>query len=290
MCPLELGQQYAYRESRTCYGAPVTPVEVIKIEPRIKGRVRVVHLEGDYSGLKEWVPKQRLLVPWSEADALCADERRALAAADISYCTEQTALKDAVDWVFSGVCQVSRREYVVIGWTGLYNGLLRIRDLDEAVHALSLDRDKLLAEPGAFIDRHGEYVAPFSTAVWLAQDFCRRFPVQILSHVREKEEDCCQQIAQSSDTCRVRFYKEELELQRQANALIRQWCHEVAWNEVDERIVLRDEILYLRNLLESAIRTMESKRLKAEAASLRKELEARTCVSLRSDRGEECKQ
>jgi hypothetical protein len=33
---------------------------------------------------------------------------------------------------------------------------------------------------------------------------------------------------------------------------------------------------------------MESKRLKAEAASLRKELEARTCV--RDDRAEECKQ
>lgn len=62
MCPLELGQQYAYRESRTCYGAPVTPVEVIKIEPRIKGRVRVVHLEGDYSGLKEWLPKKRLFL------------------------------------------------------------------------------------------------------------------------------------------------------------------------------------------------------------------------------------
>ena len=61
-CPLEIGQQYAYRESRTCYGAPVTPVEVIKIEPRIKGRVRVVHLEGDYSGLKEWLPKKRLFL------------------------------------------------------------------------------------------------------------------------------------------------------------------------------------------------------------------------------------
>lgn len=270
-CPLEIGQQYAYRESRTCYGAPVTPVEVIKIEPRIKGRVRVVHIEGDYSGLKEWVPKQRLLVPWSEADALCADERRALAAADISYCTEQTALKDAVDWVFSGVCQVSRREYVVTGWTGLYNGLLRIRDFDEAVHALVLDRDKLLSEPGAFIDRTGQYVAPFSTAVWLAQDFCMHFPAQIASYARHQEADCCQKIAKAPDD--HRFYEEQLALQRQANALIRQWCPEADWDEVDERLILREEVRRLRGLLESAIQTMESRRLKTEAALLRKELE-----------------
>jgi len=50
---LEIGQRYAYRESRTKYGDPVLPVEVIKLEPRIKGKVRVIHLEGDYSGLKE---------------------------------------------------------------------------------------------------------------------------------------------------------------------------------------------------------------------------------------------
>lgn len=271
MCPLELGQQYAYRESRTCYGAPVTPVEVIKIEPRIKGRVRVVHLEGDYSGLKEWVPKQRLLVPWSEADVFCADERRALVAAGISCCTEETILKDAVDWVFSGVYHVCGNEYAFTGWSGLYNGLLCICDFDEAASELGLDRDKLLSEPGAFIDRNGQYVAPFSTAVWLAQDFCMHFPAQIASYARHQEADCCQKIAKAPDD--HRFYEEQLALQRQANALIRQWCPEADWDEVDERLILREEVRRLRGLLESAIQTMESRRLKTEAALLRKELE-----------------
>lgn len=217
-----------------------------------------MHLEGDYYGLKEWVPKQRLLALWSEADAFCADERRALIAAGISCCTEQTILKEAVDWVFSGVYHVFGNEYAFTGWSGLYNGLLCIRNFDEAVGELGLDRDKLLSERGAFIEGNGQYVAPFSTAVSLAQDFCVRFPTQI----------ACQKIAKAPDD--HRFYEEQLALQRQANALIRQWCPEADWDEVDERLILRDEVRRLRGLLESAIRTMESRRLTTEAALLRK--------------------
>ena len=71
MCPMELGQRYAYREHRTDYGGPVWPVEIIKVDAKVKGRVRVVHLEGEYSGLQEWVPKIRLLVPASEAAERC---------------------------------------------------------------------------------------------------------------------------------------------------------------------------------------------------------------------------
>ncbi len=285
---LSEGKRYAYRESRTYYGAPVTPVEVIKLEPKIKGKVRVIHLDGEYAGLEQWVAKLRLVVPWSESDAFCADERRALIAADISCCTERTILKETVNCVLDAAHDVCRKGYGFTEWTGLYGGLLHITDFDEFVNGLSLDRDGLLSEPGAFIDRHGAYVAPFATAVQLAQDLCRRFPVQILSSARRDEQEYCQKIAEAPDGRMILYYEEELEFQRQVNALIRQWCPEAAWNEVDERIVLRDEILYLRNLLESAIRTMESKRLKAEAASLRKELEARTCV--RDDRAEECKQ
>jgi len=271
MSPLLDGERYAYRESRTHYGAPVTPVEVIKIEPRIKGRVRVVHLDGDYSGLKEWVPKQRLLVPWSEADAFCADERRALVAAGISCCTEGTIVKEAVVSVFGGVYNICGHEYTFTGWSGLYDGLLCIWNFDKAVGELGLDGDKLLSEPGAFIDRNGQYVAPFSTAVWLAQDFCVRFPAQVASYVCHREADYCQKIAKAPDD--HRFYEEQLALQRQANALIRQWCPKADWDEVDERLILRDEVRRLRSLLESAIRTMESRRLKTEAALLRKALE-----------------
>ncbi len=268
---LSEGERYAYRESRTSYGAPVTPVEVIKIEPRIKGRVRVVHLEGDYCGLKEWVPRQRLVVPWSEADAFCADERRALIAADISCCTEQTTLREAVNCVLDAAHHVCGEGYGFTESTGLYGGLLRITDFDEFVNGLGLDRDGLFSEPGAFIDRHGTYVAPFATAIRLAQDLCRRFSVQIASHARQQEADYCQKIAKAPGD--HQFYEEQLALQRQANALIRQWCPEADWDEVDERLILREEVQRLRGLLESAIQTMESRRLKTEAVLLRKELE-----------------
>ena len=271
MCPLELGQKYAYREGRWNYGDPVSPVKIIKIAPKIKGKVRVIHLDGEYAGLEQWVAKLRLVVPWSEADAFCADERRALVAAGISCCTEGTIVKEAVVSVFGGVYNICGHEYTFTGWSGLYNGLLCIRDFDEAVHALVLDRDKLLSEPGAFIDRNGQYVAPFSAAVWLAQDFCMHFPAQIASYVRDREADYCQKIAKAADD--HRFYEEQLALQRQANALIRQLCPEADLDEVDERLILREEVRRLRVLLESAIQTMESRRLKTEAALLRKELE-----------------
>ena len=104
-----------------------------------------------------------------------------------------------------------------------------------------------------------------------ALDIHLHFPAQIASYVRDREADYCQKIAKAADD--HRFYEEQLALQRQANALIRQWCPEADWDEVDERLILREEVRRLRGLLESAIQTMESRRLKTEAALLRKELE-----------------
>ncbi len=273
MCPLELGQQYAYRESRTKYGEPVSPVKVIKIDPKVKGKVRVVHLEGDYSGLQEWVPKIRLIVPWSESAALCSDEENALVAADISSCSDRTVLGEAVGSAFSGAYDICKNEYAFIGWTGLYCGLLCIRDFDEAVGALALDRGKLLAQSGAFVDRNGQYVAPFSTAVWLAQDLCEKFATQIAFTAHRHEEDLCRKKAEAYEDWKIRFYEEELALQRQANGLIRQWCSATTWNEVDEHLVLLDEIRRLHKLVKIAIQSLEAKQLTADANRLRKQLE-----------------
>jgi hypothetical protein len=52
-----------------------------------------------------------------------------------------------------------------------------------------LDAEELLSEPRAFVDRSGEYRAPFGVAVKVAGRCCRRFAGDIPRSIREREEE-----------------------------------------------------------------------------------------------------
>lgn len=69
-----VGQCFAYRESPTRMGLPVRPVEVVKEGPPRSRKVRIRWLDGEYEGLDEWAPKERLVAPWWDAEAFLQDE------------------------------------------------------------------------------------------------------------------------------------------------------------------------------------------------------------------------
>ncbi len=67
-------------------------------------------------------------------------------------------------------------EEVTLGLKAAEENLVAIQDLDAAARRLGLDKEEMLTEPYAFVDRSGWYKAPFRTAVKVAKHCCRRFP------------------------------------------------------------------------------------------------------------------
>jgi hypothetical protein len=62
---VEVGESSAYR---ACGVDPLIEVRVINIGARKPARVRVRFVADEFEGLEEWVPPERLKVPWDAAD------------------------------------------------------------------------------------------------------------------------------------------------------------------------------------------------------------------------------
>jgi hypothetical protein len=143
-----VGQRFAYRDRIRAYGEPARPVEVTKEGPSRSNKARVRWLDGEYEGLEEWVPKIRLLAPWEEAEALLDDERRMLAAIEVSEdaCDEVTwEAVSAIPGILSRISCPS--EEVILGYEAIEEDLLVVRDLGAAARRLGLDKEEMLAEP-----------------------------------------------------------------------------------------------------------------------------------------------
>lgn len=175
-----VGNRFAYRDRVRAYGEPVRPVEVTKEGPPRSNKARVRWLDGEYEGLEEWVPKIWLLAPWEEAEALLEDERRMLAAVAASENEGSDKVKwEAVEKVFGTLSRISDpSEEVILGYKAVEDDLLAIQNLDATARRFGLDKEEMLAEPYAYVDRSGWYKAPFQTAVKVAKHCCRRFPAR----------------------------------------------------------------------------------------------------------------
>ena len=189
----EEGRSYAYRERAHTPGDPVRPVELVKEGPPRSQKAKVRWLDGEYEGLEEWVPRVRLIAPWEEKEALLEDERRMFAALEVSGDAYGTATYRAVETVFFAIPQEFGAE-VLFGMKAVERNLLSVDDLDAASARLGLDVGKLLDEPRSYVDRFGEYRAPFGVAVKVAKHCCRRFAREILRHLHEEEEKWRQEL------------------------------------------------------------------------------------------------
>ena len=75
---------------------------------------------------------------------------------------------------------------------------MAIQNLDATARRLGLDKEEMLAEPHAFVDRSGWYKAPFKSAVKVAKHCCRQFPREILSRIKKDEDDLRQELVAGS--------------------------------------------------------------------------------------------
>jgi len=246
-----VGQRFAYRKRARALGEPVQPVEVIKEGPPRSRKVRIRYLDGEYEGLEEWVPKTRLLVPWDEAQAFCEDERRLLAAIEATGQVEGTVVYGAVNSVFGAVTHLFGEELILTGWKAVERDLVIIQDFHKTIQRLDLDGDALLSVPYAFVDRNGDYKAPFPVAEHLARLFCQRYPKQILHHIQLENESYRRRILEEADHFRQQVKDTLLDKYELEFSLVREWCGEEQAAEIDEVNALREKVRKLRELIQS---------------------------------------
>jgi hypothetical protein len=280
----KVGKFFAYRQRVRAYGEPVRPVEVTREGPPRSQKVRVRWLDGEYEGLEEWVPKIRLLAPWDEAEALLEDERRMLEAVAASEDDGSDKVEwEAVEKVLGTLSRISDpSEEVILDFNAVEEDLLAIQYLDAATRNLGLDKEEMLAEPHAFVERCGWYKASFQTAVKVAKHCCRQFPREILGLIKKEEDELRQELVSGNlvptyswwvDSASHREYAEErLRELEPIHALIRRWCGQEAREEYDQVLALRDEVDRLRNLVQETAWWLKHIGHPVKAGLLRKEL------------------
>jgi polyhydroxyalkanoate synthesis regulator phasin len=264
----------------------VRPVEVVRKGPPRSNKVRVRWLDGEYEGLEEWVPQLRLVAPWEEAKALLEDERRSEAAMKASEDTYRTVPWLAVQMVFWAV--PLEADSVGIGYRAAERELLVIRDLEEIAPRMGLRAEELLAQPHAYVDRLGNYKAPWGVALRVAKHCCKRFSQDVLRYVKREEDELREQIATGRYVSRFsdrefgidRSYAEEsLREQEPIFALIRGWCGQEAVEEFDQVAALREEVDRLRAMVEDIARWLRFSGHPVKAALVLKQLDRQSTDS-----------
>lgn len=284
-----VGKTYAYRERARTPSDPVRPVEVVKEGPPRSQKVRVRRLDGEYEGLEEWIPEVWLVAPWDEARALLEDERRMFEALDASENVHGTVPWEAVQMVLWALpFEPKAGEEVYLGYKAIERELLVVEDLDATAAQLALKTEDMLAKPHSYVDRFGQYKAPFGVAVEVAKHCCERFARDVLRYV-EAEEGALKEAVFSGyyafpnrkyrswrDKDGFEILRERAEewLSEQAPifALVREWCGQDATREFDQVLVLREENDRLRDLVEDTARWLRTAGHPQKAALLLKQL------------------
>jgi hypothetical protein len=171
--------------------------------------------------------------------------------------------------------------------------LLNIEDLDAAQKRLGLSAEELLPEPHSYVDRFGEYKAPFEVAVKVAKHCCRTFTHRtftqdVLRYVQAEEDALKEAVISGYYTSPDRRYRswrdkdgfeilrtraeEWLAEQEPIFALVREWCGKEAVEEFDRVLALREEADRLRALVEDTVRWLRFSGHPVKAALLAKEL------------------
>lgn len=166
-----IGSRWAYRVGKKL-GTPAIPVEILRLGPETsKHKIKVKYLSGDYSGLDEWVPKSRLIVPWEFYDAWWEEEFHQMQAAKLGEPASDEYM--AISHVFSAYMgeTVFNIEHKRQLW-----GLLEIYDEEGAVEALERADFALTDLLGFYRNRWGEPRASWPAALKVAKHLCRAFP------------------------------------------------------------------------------------------------------------------
>ena len=123
-------------------------------------------LDGDDSGIEEWVPKARSVTPWAKAAALMEDEHVSTEPGVSAEAFEPLEY-DAVDEVFAAYPHLNG---ISLDWRPAHAATIKISELEAVAEDLQTEPAGLLDADLAFVDRNGSYIASWPVASDLAHD------------------------------------------------------------------------------------------------------------------------
>ncbi len=278
---MDVGETWCYRERINDAACPLVPAEILQFGPPRSHKVRVRMHGGEYPGLDMWVPKVRLPVPWSEADAWLRDEAL--------YGAAREASRDAVGSVeheaaITAISVHPMPDGILIGYHEGEGAIVEVADLAAVADDLGLDAGALLSEPLAFVDRHGVFVAPWAVARRIAMRVAERHAHLVLAKVDREERELREgavhgrhvdlsrreQIYIPPERCAERLRNEEPVFE-----LVRAWCGVEAVEKFDEIAALRTEVARLRALIDDTVERLSGQGFEREARRLRKKVAER---------------
>jgi hypothetical protein len=271
----QAGQTWVYREKAHTVDCPVFPAEIIQLGPSRSNKIRVRFLGGEYPGLDQWVPKVRLQVPWDQVDAWQRDDQFFARAWQASQVSRDSVEYEAAFAIFAVYTNVD------LGWNLSDGATVRIANLDKVASELGFDVQELLEEPLAFVDRFGEYVAAWPTALRLAQRVAARFPDRVTEAIAAEERELQEQAIMGHTYYHSRiedsyippdYYRDRLKEMEPVFALTREWCGSDAVERFSEVDALRQEMARLRELVEEAARELEWAGKKPTARRIRNKM------------------
>lgn len=148
---------------------------------------------------------------------------------------------------------------------------------------LRIDVGALLTAELAFIDRHGNYMAPWAVALDLAHRICQTMPGLVLARIDGRERELRENASRGTRRrdrdglvwqIPPERYAQRLGEREPIFALVRQWCG-VDHERFDELEALRKEVDRLAGLVEQAIKSLQEFGHTATARRLRDELGVR---------------
>lgn len=261
---LRIGDMWAYRARAHSLDCPVVMAEILQFGPKRSGKVRVRLHGGDYPGLDQWVPKVRLRVPWDECEAWLRDEHALDAALDASDGAKDSVEFDAADLVFGAY---PRPDGILLNWPR--GAVVCMFEPAAAAADLGCDVEYFLTDPLAFIDRRGEYFAPFSVAKTLVDLVIAKYCDDVLREVSDEEAQLQEEAIRGKSLSEgVRYAHvpaekcaERLRERQPVFELVRAWCGTGRVQRFDEIASLRAEVHRLQGLvLDAAERFAEAGR------------------------------
>ena len=171
---------------------------------------------------------------------------------------------------------------VLLGLRADERELLSIDDLEAAATRLGLDAKALLSGPHSYVDRFGEYRAPFGVAVKVAKRCCENFSREVLRYLQAEEQELRQELVSgnldvsrswSTDNEACREWAEtRLEELGPIFAIVRRWCGQEATEEFREVIALRQEVDRLQGIVKDLASWLKNAGHPQKAAQVRKQL------------------
>lgn len=270
---MEIGESWAYRARAKDWGGPVSRVEIVRVGgPRRVGWVHVRFLEGEETGLQEWVRPDCLLAPWSDLDAFRADDAAESALAEASREVRGTTAFEAARLALGFI----RPKKSVRLRRGVADaGVLEIVRLGETAKILDFDPGELRSDPMLHEKRGGVCLVGWPATERLARRAAERFVDEILPEVKNREQALADERAQSQWQSWARRDDRKLDAEQAVLRMVREWCGEERAERYDELVALRAEVIRLGGLVERAVQALRDRGHGVIASTIARDLGVR---------------